>query len=262
MATINTNMSANIAANAMTRNERSMGATMERLSTGLRINSAKDDAAGLAITSKMTSQINGLNQAVRNANDAISMIQVAEGAMKEVTNMFQRMRELAVQAISDSNTSADRTALNNEYKQLSAEVQRVAENTQWNGTNILDGGRTSTTFQIGANASQTIAVNFGDLSTNNVSVTAASAITAATTSDRTNGPSILLPYGLEGDAIPLVIYLSVSHSTKYLVISFPPLYVGGVHDTPNSVRETTSRVTFVGPDGRVILGLIFFQKAA
>ena len=167
MATINTNMSANIASNAMTRNERSMSSTMERLSTGIRINSAKDDAAGLAISSKMTSQINGLNQAVRNANDAISMIQVAEGAMKEVTNMFQRMRELAVQAISDSNTSSDRTALNNEYKQLSYEVSRVAENTQWNGTNILDGARTQTTFQIGANASQTIAVNFGDLSSGN-----------------------------------------------------------------------------------------------
>ena len=171
MATINTNMAANIASNSMTRNERTMSSTMERLSTGLRINSAKDDAAGLAISSKMTSQIRGLNQAVRNANDAISMIQVAEGAMKEVTNMFQRMRELAVQAISDSNTASDRTALNNEYKQLSAEVQRIAENTQWNGTNILDGSRTSTTFQIGANASQTIAVNFGDLATNNVTST-------------------------------------------------------------------------------------------
>jgi flagellin len=141
---------------------------MERLSTGLRINSAKDDAAGLAISSKMTSQIRGLNQAVRNSNDAISMVQVAEGAMKEVTNMFQRMRELAVQAISDSNTNADRTALNNEYKQLSQEVQRISENTQWNGTNILDGARTSTTFQIGANANQTIDVNFGDLGTNNL----------------------------------------------------------------------------------------------
>ena len=108
MATINTNMSANIAANAMTRNERSMSQTMERLSTGIRINSAKDDAAGLAISSKMTSQINGLNQAVRNANDAISMIQVAEGAMKGMSDMMQRMRELAVQAISDSNTTADR----------------------------------------------------------------------------------------------------------------------------------------------------------
>jgi flagellin len=170
MATINTNMSANIAANSMVRNERTMTSTMERLSTGLRINSAKDDAAGLAISSKMTSQIRGLDQAVRNANDAISMIQVAEGAMKEVTNMFQRMRELAVQSISDSNTNADRGALNNEYKQLSAEVARIAENTQWNGTNILDGARTNSVFQIGANAAQTIAVNFGDLSTNNIKV--------------------------------------------------------------------------------------------
>ena len=168
MATINTNMPASIAANSLTRNDRSMTATMERLSTGLRINSAKDDAAGLAITSRMSSQIRGLDQAVRNANDAISMIQVAEGAMKEVTNMFQRMRELAVQAISDSNTSNDRVALNNEFKQLSSEVKRIAENTQWNGQNILDGARTSTVFQVGANASQTITVNFGDLATNNV----------------------------------------------------------------------------------------------
>ena len=168
MATINTNMSANIAANAMTRNERSMGATMERLSTGLRINSAKDDAAGLAITSKMTSQINGLNQAVRNANDAISMIQVAEGAMKGITDMMQRMRELAVQAISDSNTTTDRTALNNEFVALAAEIERVADNTQWNGTNLLDGSIGSSgvvTFQVGANASQTINVTFADMET-------------------------------------------------------------------------------------------------
>ena len=167
MATINTNMSAKVAANSMIRNDRTMTSTMERLSTGLRINSAKDDAAGLAISSKMTSQIRGLDQAVRNANDAISMIQVAEGAMKEVTNMFQRMRELTIQAISDSNTANDRAALNNEYKQLSAEIQRIAENTQWNGTNILDGARTNSVFQIGANADQTISVNFGDLATNN-----------------------------------------------------------------------------------------------
>ena len=170
MATINTNMSAKVAANSMIRNDRSMTSTMERLSTGLRINSAKDDAAGLAISSKMTSQIRGLDQAVRNANDAISMIQVAEGAMKEVTNMFQRMRELAIQAISDSNTSNDRAALNNEYKQLSEEVQRIAENTQWNGTNILDGDRVNSIFQIGANADQTISVDFGDLATNNIKV--------------------------------------------------------------------------------------------
>ena len=168
MATINTNMAANIAANSLTRNERSMGQTMERLSTGIRINSAKDDAAGLAISSKMTSQINGLNQAVRNANDAISMIQVAEGAMKGITDMMQRMRELAVQAISDSNTTTDRTALNNEFVALSAEIERVADNTQWNGTNLLDGSIGSSgvvTFQVGANASQTINVTFADMET-------------------------------------------------------------------------------------------------
>ena len=161
MATINTNMAANVASNAMTRNERSMGATMERLSTGLRINSAKDDAAGLAITSKMTSQINGLNQAVRNANDAISMIQVAEGALKGMTDMLQRMRELAVQSISDSNTSADRTALNNEFTQLRSQIEDIADDTQWNGVSFLSTG-TDMTFQVGANAGQTITVALDD----------------------------------------------------------------------------------------------------
>ena len=161
MATINTNMAANIAANSMSRNERSMGQTMERLSTGIRINSAKDDAAGLAISSKMTSQINGLNQAVRNANDAISMIQVAEGALGGMTDMMQRMRELAVQAVSDSNTTADRTALNSEFVQLRSQIEDIATDTQWNGVSILNSG-TDKTFQIGANAGQTITVALDD----------------------------------------------------------------------------------------------------
>lgn len=172
MATINTNMAANIASNSMARNERSMSQTMERLSTGVRINSAKDDAAGLAISSKMTSQIRGLNQAVRNANDAISMIQVAEGAMGEMTNMLQRMRELAVQSISDSNTSTDRTALDAEFDQLRLEVERIADNTQWNGTNLLDGTMGAMTFQVGANASQTIAVTFKDFENDTANVAA------------------------------------------------------------------------------------------
>jgi flagellin len=142
---------------------------MERLSTGIRINSAKDDAAGLAISSKMTSQINGLNQAVRNANDAISMIQVAEGAMGGMTDMLQRMRELAIQAISDSNTAADRTALDSEFDELKAAINDLAEDTEWTGTAVLTGSAGSSgtvTFQIGANASQTIAVKFADFTTN------------------------------------------------------------------------------------------------
>ena len=227
MATINTNMSANIAANSMVRNERTMTSTMERLSTGLRINSAKDDAAGLAISSKMTSQIRGLDQAVRNANDAISLIQVAEGAMKEVTNMFQRMRELAVQANSDSNTNAHRGALNNEYKQLSAEVARIAENTQWNGTNILDGARTNSVFQIGANADQTIAVNFGDLSTNNaVATVTANDSLAVTISFTENGVATVL------DADDVISYkvTAANGDTSYASVKFSELSASSVND--------------------------------
>jgi flagellin len=136
-----------------------MNTAMERLSTGKRINSAQDDAAGLAIASKMTSQINSLDQAVRNAGDAISLVQSADGAMIEITNMVQRMRELAIQAISDTNTLSDREALNLEFQALAAEVSRIGGNTQWNGGNILDGlsGVNGTsTFHIGANANQVI----------------------------------------------------------------------------------------------------------
>ena len=240
MATINTNMSANIAANSMVRNERNMTSTMERLSTGLRINSAKDDAAGLAISSKMTSQIRGLDQAVRNANDAISMIQVAEGAMKEVTNMFQRMRELAVQSISDSNTSADRGALNNEYKQLSAEVSRIAENTQWNGTNILDGARTSSVFQIGANADQTISVNFGDLSTNNLTVAVSANNSAAVTLDMSGDPQA-------GDQISYKITDATAGTSHYVTLAMDTLTADVADGTP-PVIETTNAGVDAGTD--------------
>ena len=168
MTVINTNTAATLTANALTKNERAMSQTMERLSTGSRINSASDDAAGLAISSKMTSQINGLNMAVRNTNDAISMVSTAEGAYVEVTGMLQRMRELAVQSSTATNTSTDRAALDLEYQALSDEIQRVSSNTQWNGTNILDDTVGSTgvvTMQVGANAAQTVAVDFGTLST-------------------------------------------------------------------------------------------------
>ena len=168
MTVINTNNAASITANALTKNERAMSQAMERLSTGQRINSAGDDAAGLAISSRMTSQINGLNMAVRNANDAISMVQTADGAAVEVGNMLQRMRELAVQAASGTATATDRDALNVEFEALTAEIERVADNTQWNGTNILDGTvgtNGAVAFQVGANASQTISVTFADFET-------------------------------------------------------------------------------------------------
>ncbi len=165
MTVINTNVAASITANALTKNERAMSQAMERLSTGQRINNAGDDAAGLAISSRMTSQINGLNMAVRNANDAISLVQTADGALVEMSNMLQRMRELAVQAASGTYSSTDRTALDVEFEALKAGIQDINADTQWNGTALLSGGSTFT-FQVGANASQTVAVTIKDFDVN------------------------------------------------------------------------------------------------
>ena len=169
MSVINTNVSALLTQNAIIKNERSMSTAMEQLSTGSRINGAKDDAAGLAISSRMTSQINGLNQSVRNANDAISFLQTADGALIEVENMLQRMRTLAVQASSETNTTADQAALNIEFGALRTEINRVADDTQWNGENILDGaggnGSGVYLFQIGASASQTLSVTIANFET-------------------------------------------------------------------------------------------------
>ena len=170
MTVINTNNAATITANALTKNERAMNQAMERLSTGVRINSASDDAAGLAISSRMTSQVNGLNMAVRNANDAISLVQTADGALVEVTNMLQRMRELAVQGASGTMSATDNDALNVEFEALTAEIERVADNTQWNGSNLLNGA-SQFSFQVGANASQTITLTVGDFETEEASAT-------------------------------------------------------------------------------------------
>jgi len=180
---INTNIKALTAQNAMTVNNRSLGKAMEQLSTGKRINSAADDAAGLAISNKMTAQIRGLNQSVRNANDAISMIQTAEGATQEISNMLQRMRELAVQAGNDTNSDDDRLSLEKEFIQLYDEIDRISDNTQWNGMNVLDGTIGSSgevTYQVGANDGTdfTIDVTFEDMSTTGLSITASTATTA------------------------------------------------------------------------------------
>ena len=166
MAIINTNVGAQISANALAQNDRAMTQAMERLATGKRINSASDDAAGLAIASKLTSQVKGLDQAVRNGNDAISLVQTADGAMAEVGNMLQRMRELTVQSGTGTLSTADRTALNTEFVALRTEIERIADNTQWNGDNLLDGSAGANglmTFQVGYEADQTITVNLGDL---------------------------------------------------------------------------------------------------
>ena len=160
MAVVNTNISASITQDALAKNERAMNTAMERLSTGKRINGAKDDAAGLAISARMTSQIRGLEAGMKNAGDAISMISVADGAMVEIGNMLQRMRELALQSANGTTTANDRDYLNDEYQSLHAEIERIAQNTQWNGTDILNVASNSKKYQVGANGGQTISVDF------------------------------------------------------------------------------------------------------
>ncbi|MCP5240871.1 MAG: flagellin [Rhodocyclaceae bacterium] len=157
--TINTNVASLNAQRNLNSSQSSLATSLERLSSGLRINSAKDDAAGLAISERMTSQINGLNQATRNANDGISLAQTAEGALSEVGNNLQRIRELAVQASNGTNSQEDRDALQAEVLQLQSEIQRVAEQTSFNGTKLLDGSFSGVAFQIGANAGETINIS-------------------------------------------------------------------------------------------------------
>ena len=164
MTVINTNVSATLASNAIVRNERAMSTAMERLATGRRINSASDDAAGLAIASRMSSQVKGLEQAARNANDAISMTQTVEGAGKEILNILTRMKELAVQAGSGTYSDTDRDAMDLEYQQLEAEILRIETNTKWNGQALLDGADT-VAVQIGAGSGQTMSLSFGDWTT-------------------------------------------------------------------------------------------------
>ncbi len=162
---INTNIASLNSQRNLTRSQGELGVALQRLSSGLRINSAKDDAAGLAIAERFTTQIRGLNQATRNANDAISLAQTAEGALGEYGNILQRVRELAIQSANATNSSSDRQALNNEAQQLIAEMTRISTQTQFNGQSVLDGSFSAAQFQVGANANQTISVSIGDAST-------------------------------------------------------------------------------------------------
>ncbi len=156
--TINTNLASLNAQRNLSSSQGSLATSLQRLSTGLRINSAKDDAAGLAISERFTAQIRGLNQAARNANDGISLAQTAEGALAEVTNNLQRIRELAIQSSNATNSQSDRDALQTEVSQLINEIQRVSEQTQFNGVNLLDGSFSAAQFQVGANAGETITI--------------------------------------------------------------------------------------------------------
>jgi len=164
MTSINTNINALTASNALSRNGQAQQQTMQQLSTGKRINRASDDSAGLAIRETMTAQINGLNTAIKNANDGISLLQTADGALSETSSLLQRMRELAVMSVNDTYSTAQKTAMSTEYVALASQITQIAANTQFNGMDLLSGsggvggGTGSFVFQIGANTTQTMAV--------------------------------------------------------------------------------------------------------
>jgi flagellin len=191
--TINTNVMSLNAQRNLGTSQSALAKSMQRLSSGLRINSAKDDAAGLSISDRMTSQIRGLNQAGRNANDGISLAQTAEGALQETTNILQRMRELSVQSANDTNSASDRSSLQAEVNQLKQEMTRIANTTSFNGKNLLDGSLTTAQFQVGANANQTIsfgissakATDLGDNTLSSNNATAGFGIEVATTAAAT-----------------------------------------------------------------------------
>jgi len=155
---INTNVASLTAQRTLAKSSLEMATALQRLSSGLRINSAKDDAAGLALSERLTSQVRGYNQAIRNAGDGVSLVQTAEGGIEAITNSLQRMRELAVQAANFSLTTDDRTAVNAEFSELRKEIDRVAGQTKFNGKQLLDGSFTTSAFQVGANVNETIDV--------------------------------------------------------------------------------------------------------
>jgi len=182
---INTNMAAIDSQKNLSVSQNALATSLQRLSSGLRINSAKDDAAGMAIATRMTSQINGLTQAARNANDGISLAQTAEGAMSTIADNLQRMRDLAVQSSNASATATDRVSINNEIQQLSSEIQRVASSTSFNGTKLLDGSFNAQSFQVGANQGDTIAItSISNMQTSQLG-SAATAFSAASTGTAT-----------------------------------------------------------------------------
>jgi len=188
--TINTNIASLNAQRNLNKSQGALAKSMQRLSSGLRINSAKDDAAGLAISNRMTAQIRGLNQAARNANDGISMAQTAEGALQESTNILQRMRELAVQAANDTNSATDRQSIQAEVDQLISELDRIANTTSFNGRKLLDGSMTNATFQVGANAGQTISFSIAAAGSTDLGQIAQATGSSAVNGTASNGSNI------------------------------------------------------------------------
>lgn len=248
-----TNISSLTAQNNLSKSQSKLSTAIERLSSGMRINSAKDDAAGLAIATRFTTQINGLNQAVRNSQDGISLAQTTESALQQVTSNMQRIRELAVQSANASNSASDRAALNQEVQQRLSEITRIAQQTSFNGLKVLDGSQTNLSFQVGANAGEVINVNLsqgvqasqvGQLATDSVDVSSA----------------VGAPAGLTLAAGDLTVNVNsggavnVAAGTYTDVASLASAINTAAGSSIAAVNGTTGELTITGPTGGVAFG--------
>lgn len=246
---INTNIPSLNAQRNLNRSQNDLQVSLQRLSSGLRINSAKDDAAGLAISERMTTQIRGLDQARRNANDGISLAQVAEGALQSTTDMLQRIRELSIQSMNATNSASDRQALNAEVQQLAQELQRVAVTTEFNGSKLLDGSFTSAIFQVGASANQTITATSGNFQTNaygNYRLGALAATTQTSFGDLPPGSApgtrlttIAAPTAADtgGDLSPIGVAGTMSFNTISGVTQIPYNVGASAFDVATSINQ-------------------------
>jgi flagellin len=242
--TINSNINSLTAQRNLGSSQLALSSAIQRLSSGLRINSAKDDAAGLAITERFTSQIRGLNQAARNANDGISLAQTAEGAMKSASDILQRVRELAVQSSNSTNSASDRAALNQEVTQLVSELDRVAQSTEFNGQKLLDGTFGTAKYQVGANANQTIVAATANMRTtvygNNKAVGAGVSAAAAATSAPVNGVTGNGTLAISGGLGGASVTVAASETTKATADKINALTATtGVAATARTMAELT-----------------------
>jgi flagellin len=252
---INTNIMSLNSQRNLNRSQDSMATALQRLSSGLRINSAKDDAAGLAISERFTTQIRGLNQAIRNANDGISFAQTAEGALGTVGDALQRIRELAVQSANDTNSSTDRQALQNEVSQLVSEVNRVANSTEFNGQKILDGSLDDLVFQVGANRNQTISVDGVDSRTSQLGAavfegtTIDVSETAASTSDADGFPAFAAGDLTDVSVNGVTVDLSEATSLDDVVSAINSEYGSTGVQAVRATTVDTGSLTYTAPTG-------------
>jgi len=264
MTVINTNVKALTAQASLSNVEKLTATTMERLSTGLRINSAKDDAAGLAITNRMTSQIRGYAVAIRNSNDGISMAQTAEGAMGQVTNMLQRMRELSVQASNGALNASDRTSIQQEVTQLKAQIDDVATKTNHNNINLLDGSAGKITLQTGVNANDTMDISFGSVKTKDIGIGSRASLSSVATSFSATGTAPALKDGdliLNGVAVGASLATDDSKSSDGNSASAIAKAAAinrvadqsGVHATVGEAVAFGSKMTAAATNGKILI---------